>query len=358
MNPQMLTLLRESRGLSGSQLSTLSGVPQPLISKMENGLSPMDADRMAAIASALEYPLEVFNWNDQVFGFGNSAFYHRKQQALAQGTLRRIQAQVNLIRMRLVRLLKSIEVDTRFTLPVFDVDEMGGPARVAQAVRAKWLLPLGPVRDMMTTLEQAGIVVVQSDFGTQRISAIGFGAVGACPPTIILNSEHSADRARFTCAHELGHLVMHADPAPSETAEAEADAFAAEFLMPERDIRSELKGINLAKAAQMKAAWRVSIAVLIRRARDLKVIDDSRYKSLNVLMSQRGWRKIEPVEIPRESPSVVPALLKVHLEDHRYSRDELAKVVGLYPAEFFDRFEIEPAAASADPKKMHLSLVT
>jgi Zn-dependent peptidase ImmA (M78 family) len=38
---------------------------------------------------------------------------------------------------------------------------------------------------------------------------------------------------RFTCAHELGHLLMHPSPLPGDRQqEREADQFAAEFLTP------------------------------------------------------------------------------------------------------------------------------
>lgn len=345
MNPQMLTLLRESRGMSGLELARLSGVPQPMISKMENGVTAMDPARVQLIADALQYPLEVFSWDDQVYGFGSAAFYHRKQQSLAQGTLRMIQAEVNLMRMRVRRLLRSIEVDARFTVPFLDVEELGGPERVAQAVRAHWLLPMGPVKDLMAVLEQAGVVVTRSDFGSPRISAISFAATRDCPAIVVLNDAHAADRERFTAAHELGHLVMHIDPTPTETAEQEADAFASEFLMPAREIKPQLKGITLQRTAQLKAVWKVSMAALIRRARDLGAIDDSRYKSLQIQLSQHGWRKSEPVQFEREDTSVIEGLLDVHYRDHGYTNEELATVVGLRPAELPQRFPSTAARA-------------
>ena len=53
-----------------------------------------------------------------------------------------------------------------------------------------------------------------------------------------------------------------------------------------------------------------------------------------VQMSQRGWRKIEPIEIPREEPSVLPSLIEVHREDHEYTTEDMAKVVGLCVDEY------------------------
>ena len=356
MNPQMLTLLRESRGYSGAQLAKLAGIPQPTLSKMDNGLAAIDDARLQKLAEALDYPVEAFSWTDPIYGFGSAAFYHRKQQALPQTTLRKIQAQVNLTRMRLDRLLRSIEIDTQYVVPSLDVEEHGSPDEVARAVRALWRLPMGPIRDMAAALELAVVIVVRSNLESPKIAAISLDNVGTYPALIILNKGLPADRERFTLAHELGHLVMHSVLVTTDEAEREADAFAAEFLMPAAEIRTALKGMTLARAAQLKVVWRVAISALIRRARDLGVIDDTRYRSLMVSMSQKGWRKSEPVEVPHDHPTVMSSLMNVHLAEHGYSFDELAKVVALHRDEFSARFEVD-APRRPEPKGTHLRAV-
>lgn len=352
MNPQMLTLLRESRGLSGAQLAKESGVPQPTISKMENNLSPMEPGRITAIAEALGYPIEAFNWSDQVYGFGSSSFYHRKQQTLPQTKLRKIQATVNLLRMRLSRLLKGVAIDARFTLPSIDVDELGSPSEVARAVRALWMLPMGPVKSMTTTLEQAGVVVIHSNFESPKISAISNIGVDGVPAFVVLNVGMPADRERFTLAHELGHLVMHSTPDLAVDAEREADEFASEFLMPAAEIRSQLRALNLNTAFALKMSWRVSIAALIRRARDLGQIDDARYKSLNVLRSKKGWHRDEPGTFDHERPTVIQALINVPLDEHGFTVPELAEVLGLSEDEFRSIYD-----RPASPRRAHLQVV-
>jgi len=333
MNPQMLTLLRESRGLSQSELAKRSGIPQPTLSKAENGVAELDDDRIRRVADALDYPPAVLSWTDPVYGFGNAAFHHRKQQSLTQTALRKIHAAVNLTRMRTARLMRGVEIDARFTIPDIESDELGGPREVARAVRAHWLMPMGPVRNMIRTLENAGAVVVRSEMGSPRISAIST-STGDGPPLFVLNTGQPGDRERWSLAHELGHLVMHTMPMASKEAEAEADEFASEFLLPAAEVRSQLGGIDLTKAAQMKAAWHVSIAAIIRAARDLGRIDESKYKSLNVRISQLGWRKNEPVVIPLEEPAVLPGVLNIHRHEHDYTSDELADLVGLNLPEF------------------------
>jgi len=333
----MLQLLRESRGLSQTALAKRSGIPQPTLSKAESGLTELDPDRLVALSRALEYPVDVLDWPDEIFGFGSSAFHHRKQQSLGVTTLHQIHADVNLIRMRVVRLLRGVELDSVFRFPTFEVEEFGTPSEVARAVRATWKLPMGPVESMIGVLEKSGAIVVRADLHSRRISAISTSAPGS-PPLFVINDGMSADRERFTLAHELGHLVMHDLPSSPEDAEREADQFAAEFLMPAAEIRSELTAIDLRKAAALKRKWRTAMSALIRRARDLGKIDDSRYKSLNVQMSRQGWLKLEPVQVEREQPSLIDDVLRLHRSEHGYSTEELASLTGLVDAEFVGLF--------------------
>ena len=199
---------------------------------------------------------------------------------------------------------------------------------------------MGPVKDVAAAVELSGVIVVRSNFDSPKISAISLDNVGTYPALIILNESLPADRERFTLAHELGHLIMHASVVTSEEAEAEADAFAAEFLMPAAEIRTQLKGLTLQRAAQLKTVWRVAMSALVRRARDLGLLDDRRYKSLNVSISQKGWRKIEPIEVDRDQPSILASLLDVHLREHGYSAQELADIVAMAPEEFGARFDV------------------
>lgn len=85
--------------------------------------------------------------------------------------------------------------------------------------------------------------------------------VPGSPAVIGVNANHPPVRRRFTLAHELGHLLLHAgtelhidrfvmrmrDERTSEgtdEAEIEANRFAAEILMPEDFLRSDLNELG------------------------------------------------------------------------------------------------------------------
>lgn len=345
MNPRMLVVARESRGLTQKALAEISGVAPSTLWKAESGITELSGERLEKIATALHYPVELFGWPDQVYGFGSASFHHRKQQGLGQATLRRIHARVNLLRMQLARLYHGIDIKAPFQIPALDIDDYGSAAEAARAVRAAWMLPMGPVSNLISTLEAAGAIIVRRDLGSQRIAAISM-RVPDERPLFVLNEGMPPDRERFTLGHETGHMVLHEYPGPN--AEKEADQFASEFLMPANEIRPYLADIDLARAAALKQHWRTSMSSLIRRARDLERITDSRYRSLCVQMSTRGFTRNEPVELFQEKPTVVDAIIRIHFNDHGYSTSDLATAVALEPEEFTTEY----AAKSNGPLRV------
>ena len=106
------------------------------------------------------------------------------------------------------------------------------------------------------------------------------------PPVFFVNESIPGDRERFTLCHELAHVVLHHKPAKDP--EAEADRFASEFLMPANEIRAELSRLTIEKAADLKIRWKVSMQAIIRRARDLRAIDQDRYTNMMKRMSRIG----------------------------------------------------------------------
>ena len=68
---------------------------------------------------------------------------------------------------------------------------------------------------------------------------------------------------RASLAHEIGHVIMHR--VPTDTMEDEAYAFAAELLVPEKELRREFIGgsATLEKLARLKSKWRVSMQFLL-----------------------------------------------------------------------------------------------
>jgi Zn-dependent peptidase ImmA (M78 family) len=218
--------------------------------------------------------------------------------------------------------------------PVMDIDEYNGDAaKVAQLTRASWRLPLGPVDNLVASLESARGIIYRVDFGTRLIDAVSHWAPNM-PPLFFVNASAPADRVRFSLSHEVGHVIMHAVPTPDM--EREADVFASEFLMPADQIGPSLIGIDLARAAQLKPYWKVSMQALILRARDLGYISKNRASRLYMQMSSLGYRSVEPAPLAHEEPTLGRQIIEVHRQEHGYSVEDLVRLAGMPEREFRD----------------------
>ncbi len=343
VNPEMLALARESRGMTQAALAKQLGFTQGKVSKWENSLLRPSGKELARIAAVLRYSADFFCQKERIAGLGGSFLFHRKRRRVSAAILKRIEAEANIRRIQVNRLLRSARIEATAQFQPFDIDEFDGdPERVADQVRSAWKLPLGPIRNLTETIESAGGIVVATDFGTTRIDAVHLW-VPPSPPLFLVNCVMPGDRLRFTLAHEVGHAIMHAVPTPE--IEDEANRFAAQLLMPAEEIQDHLHDMTIQRAASLKAHWRVAMQALIVRAYHLGCISKDRYRRLFTALSARGYRTREPIAIPPEEPTVLGQLMSVHREQLGYDAADLAQVMLTDDPRFYPT-EHEPASVT------------
>ena len=324
-NPEMIALAREARGLSQTRLAQLAGMSQAHVSKVEAGLVLASPKLLTALATALRMPEHFFSQTDPVFGAGTSEFFHRKRQAVPTKTLRQIHAQINIFRIHVVRLLRSVDFPA-CRIPALDIDELGSATAAAVAVRATLDIPSGPIPNIVNVIENAGGLIIPVAFGSEGVDAISRWISGL-PPLFFVNNSAPVDRYRMSLAHELAHMVLHRQP--EADMERQANEFAAEFLMPSMDIRNYLYGLTLDQLARLKPYWRVSMAALLKRATDLGCITHGSSRYLWMGLSKRGYRKREPAELnlSPEPPTLLREILRCYQHDLGYSLDDLAQLL-------------------------------
>lgn len=321
----MLVLARESRGLNQTELARAIGVKQAKVSKYENGFLNVSDDDLAKVSSVLGYHRDFFFQTDTVYGLGATVLFHRRRQTAPARVQRRVQAQVNILRMQIDRLLRSANVAAEFSFEPLDLDELDGdPEVAARCVRAAWRLPPGPIANMTTVIENAGGIVVNCDFGTNKIDAVHYWLPGL-PPMFFMNAKVCGERHRFNLAHEVAHAILH--KYAMGDVENEANSFGANFLMPREVIEPQLIGLTLQRALGLKRIWKVSMQAIIRRARDLGKISERKYRRLFTDLSARGYRRVEPDPIEREEPTVVKNLVDVHRSHLAYSPADLRRLL-------------------------------
>lgn len=333
-NPEMLQLARQFRGYSQSALAKSMSITQGYLSKIENGLMEPAEEMVEAFCKGLSFPREYFFNQDRVYGLPVSVHAYRKKATVPQKTLDAIQAEMNLRIMHYRKLLKSVDLAKDYELPYLDIDQYNGDAdEIAFLVRRSWMIPDGPIKNLADFVERAGVLIFVCDFPAGKIDGVTL-AIRGMPPCIFLSKNQSADRMRFSLAHELGHLVMHRQPSP--TMEDEANKFAAALLMPEKDIFYQLKNISIQSLAALKPVWKVSMGALLYRAGTIGAITKSQSDYMWRQIGSLGYRLREPAELdfPHEKAHLTSEILELHMEDLGYSLEDLMSILGLVPEDF------------------------
>ncbi len=337
LNPDVLQVARESRGRTQEEVAVAAQVTQGLISKAEKGAATLPPQELAAIADFLEYPQQMFYEPGRVREVGSACLYHRKRKTLPAKVLKKLDARMYVRNINVRKLLDGLEVEGDRMFHTLDPDEYGGsPVEVARALRAAWRLPDGPIPNLTSLIESAGGIVMMEDFGNRKLFGMSCWTTRG-HPLFFLNSTVPTDDLRWTMAHELGHLTMHATP-PGSDPEEEADAFAGEFLAPSSLFRHDVRGLKLDRLPQLKSYWRISMKGIIKRAQTIGAIDRQAAIRLYKQHSARGYNSAEPYSLSPEPPTLIKTAVNVHLQEYDYSHEELAMAVFLNTAEFYRDF--------------------
>lgn len=240
-------------------------------------------------------------------------------------------------------LFEEVSLRSTNIIPTFDPED-ALPAAAALITRAQWKMPIGPVLHLIRWLEAAGCLVIEEDFGTTRVD--GLSQWIGDHPVILINSGLLTDRKRLTLVHELGHLSMHSSVATADM-EEEANAFAAEFLMPEHVIRAELRNLSLGKLIDLKREWGVSMQAILERAYRLGIVKQCDRVDFYRALNSRGWKVREPAsdELPVEHGELAQEI-GTRMRERGLSDDEIARMAGFAPGSPANPFR-------AQPKRLH-----
>lgn len=188
----------------------------------------------------------------------------------------------------------------------------GRASATAQQVRQEWGLGDRPVAHLVRLLEAHGVLVALLPFNdARRVDA--FSTAATPRPVVVLTAEKdNVYRHRFTAAHELGHLLLHHDAAPGDPAhEREADAFAAELLLPRLRLLKELPArLDLPRLLTLQHSWGVSVEALLYRGRELAVYSEATHRRGRVKVHDLRARGLLPAVPLRDYPGEQPLLLR------------------------------------------------
>lgn len=284
---------REGRGMLARELAELLDMSEATVSEIENNKRSVKAYEIAEIADALGisaialFDPHSFSSSIPVFArVGDSSMSTERVQRVVRWYADfkeildpHIQRDLTLFNSR-----PRVEIGEDF------LEQSKNLASWCNEKLQDWRTSDDKFMALKLEIEQIlGIDVVLIDAGPEEM--LGASLTSVEFPLIFVNSSILKQRALFTLAHELGHMLSVTDLPlildqrlrDENIAEKFANAFAAEFLMPEHLIRESFERHTYAGEVfeELLMTCGVSWQSLIYRTHNLKIID---FKVRSVLL--------------------------------------------------------------------------
>jgi Zn-dependent peptidase ImmA (M78 family)/transcriptional regulator with XRE-family HTH domain len=295
----MVILARESRGYSQAELAEKTGISKQQMNKYEGGVKVIPESVLKKIAAVTVYPMSFFE--EHYEAYPEHLTYRKRSRTIQPQLIKMISARSNIIRFHTEKLMEALDIVPP-VLPHFDVDEKNTPKVIAQKMRKLWGIDTPVPPDMVRLLESKSIPIMHTMFFTERVEC-RIILTRSKQPLIVYNTMILADRLRFCLAYHLGNIVMHMakEVDYGRDIDREATEFAAEFLMPEKEIRKDLKEpITIMRLAELKKKWKMPMISILHRAHDLGFVSDMQKKYLIEMFRQHKIRKREPLDLDVE----------------------------------------------------------
>ncbi len=342
-NSNRLRLARKRRRMSSTELARISGISSVTISRIERTDNEPTDETIAALANALAFPIEFFFGSDVEEVERDAASFRSLKSMSAKERDAALAAAS-------VAFLISDWIEVRFNLPSVDLLDFGherDPQIAARRLRSRWGLGEQPITNMIELLEAKGVRVFSLSENTRSVDA--FSCWKDDVPYVFLNTFKSSEHSRFDAAHELGHLCLHRHGGPQQkNAEAEANMFAASFLMPEADVRSRILHINsLNQIRTAKKRWGVSLSALTYRLSKLGILSEWQSRKFFIEINRLGFRTAEPDPMPHESSFVWQTVFR-ELWKERITKNDIAEALHI-PSEELESLVFGLTSPAFDP---------
>ncbi len=326
--------LKQARLLAGMTMTQLADelraydfpITKQAISKYEKEKSYPSAQFLLLASSVLGVPSTYFTHepNKTVEWL---AFRCRKK--LSQTERNKIKAFASDIVELQIELRELLYPGSSCELPSVKVANLDEAEKAAEQLREYWAVGNRPLDNLAQTAEDRDVVVVSWKDNTGLFD--GLSAICEGRSIAVINTSVPADRQRLSLAHELGHLVMDIEEMPSKEEEKLAYRFAAALLAPADHAYHELgkkrHHLDWGELEALKRKYGMSMAAWVRRARDLDIINDSTYTSMNRFIKVHSWHKNEPGEyLGDEEPLQLKQMAQRAVAEGLMSPDRISRV--------------------------------
>lgn len=334
LDPNRITFARELRELTKKQLADNIKKTPSAISQIERGLIRPDLETFVSISFALKVPASFFIERSTSSKPIELASCHFRSLRSTSQTMRRQSARKGDLCVDFMELLESKGVlfpeerISSFSASAGYDDEI---EKAARGLRRHWNMGSGPIPNIVKLAESKGIMVLSLPDACHKVDA--YSTWRGPRPCILVSYRKTASRIRFDVSHELGHLALHEDAVAGEMkTERQANRFAGAFLAPRKSFLEECpRRWSFEAFRRLKRRWKMSIAALLYRAKDLGCISISTHRRAMIQLTMEGKRKNEGDEWPMEKPVLITQALEL-LHD-QVTLAGLADEMSVYPSE-------------------------
>ncbi|MBT0725131.1 ImmA/IrrE family metallo-endopeptidase [Rosenbergiella sp. S61] len=367
--PGRLTQIREARGLSKINLGRLVERSPSTITKWENGNHSPDAESLMVLSETLNCPISWFT--KPLMPRDPKPVFFRTLASTAKDLINTADQYMGWLQETSFLLQEYLEFP-ELNIPSIDVDDHRAIddqliEKVAQKCREKWDLGIGPIKNLLLTIENAGIICSQFEQGSAVMDGYSqWNEIENKPYIILATDKNNYYRSRFDAAHELGHIVLHRhinklDLNNLKSIEDQANKFAACFMLPEESFTVELPPYpTIEDFVSLKSRWGMSAQAMIYRAKSLELISPLEYQRIYKSVSARGWRKGEPLDdlTAPETVKLLPRSVKLLLDEGIFTKAGLLETLGMARSDVEDLLSLPRSFLKDSSVKNLNSLVT
>jgi Zn-dependent peptidase ImmA (M78 family) len=337
------------------------GVTRSAISSYENDHASPGPNVLPRLATVLNMPTAYFT--RPMHELDRGAIFYRSMAAATKSARERAEGRFSWLREIVDYISTFVE------LPEPNFPDLGLPDNplqlsdddvemAAERLRRHWGLHDGPIGNVVRLMENQGAVLTRDLLGSAKLDGLSeFVDSDGRPYVLIGTDKGSSVRWRFDAAHELGHAILHtrldermlSKPAEWKDIESQAHRFAAAFLLPLAPFCEDFVAPTLDALRAMKPKWKVSIGMMIMRARHAELISEQTERFLWINYGRRKWRRSEPYDdvIEPEEPRLLRRAFELIVDEGMQTPDDVLAALP-FPASDIEALSGLPAGYLSD----------